>query len=256
MVNSKSLLEWSTENNFSINGVNFISTVDPQIYHALQSKELEFLIVKTREMIERELDEVQNVDDMNIVDIGIWQGGSVVLWDLVFAPRKLVALEYSKKKLPSLDSYISSRGRLGKVCLYNGVNQGDANEVERIMKEEFNDEPIDLVIDDASHFYDETRASFNVLFPRLREGGKFIIEDWQWSTNADIAKLPYFKDKPSLSNLILQCILLCATRQDIISSVTVYPHMAIVTRGRACDLRNFSIADFATNRGAPVELLL
>jgi hypothetical protein len=207
-------------------------------------------------MIECELDAVRNADVANVVDIGIWQGGSVVLLDLVFAPRNLVALEYSERELPHLDDYISSRGRLGAVRLYKGVNQGDSNQVERIMKEEFNDEPIDLVIDDASHFYDETRASFDVIFPRLREGGKFIIEDWQWSTNADTAKLDYFKDKPGLSNLVLQCILLCATRQDIISSVTVFPHMAIVTRGKACDLQNFSIVDLSTNRGAPVDLLL
>lgn len=92
--------------------------------------------------------------------------------------------------------------------------------------------------------------------PPLRAGGKFIIEDWQWSTNAKTAELDYFKDKPGLANLILKCILLCGTRQDIISSVTVYPHMAIVTRGGASDLRNFSIADFATNRGAPVDIFL
>lgn len=165
MPSRKSLLEWSSEDKFSISGVNFVATVDPQIYHAQTSEELNFLLVKSREMIECELDAVQNIDVINVVDIGIWQGGSVALFDLVFAPRKLVALEYSNRELLPLDNYISSRGRLGNVSLYKGVNQGDGNQVERIMKKEFNEEPIDLVIDDASHFYDETRASFDVLSP-------------------------------------------------------------------------------------------
>ena len=34
------------------------------------------------------------------------------------------------------------------------------------------------MIDDASHLYVETKASFEELFPRLRPGGLFIIEDW------------------------------------------------------------------------------
>ena len=38
--------------------------------------------------------------------------------------------------------------------------------------------PVDLVIDDASHRYPETVASFEVLFPRLRTGGLYVIEDW------------------------------------------------------------------------------
>ena len=36
------------------------------------------------------------------------------------------------------------------------------------------------MLDDASHELDYTRASFNTLFPRLRSGGLYIIEDWSW----------------------------------------------------------------------------
>ena len=37
--------------------------------------------------------------------------------------------------------------------------------------------PIDLVIDDASHIDEATLASFEVIFPRLKAGGLFIIRD-------------------------------------------------------------------------------
>ena len=50
--------------------------------------------------------------------------------------------------------------------------------MREILDHEFVDESIDLVIDDASHLYVETKASFEELFPRLRPGGLFIIEDW------------------------------------------------------------------------------
>ena len=34
------------------------------------------------------------------------------------------------------------------------------------------------MIDDASHLLAESRSSFESLFPRLRPGGLYIIEDW------------------------------------------------------------------------------
>ena len=36
----------------------------------------------------------------------------------------------------------------------------------------------DLIVDDASHLYRPTLASFEVLYPRLRPGGTYVIEDW------------------------------------------------------------------------------
>jgi hypothetical protein len=41
--------------------------------------------------------------------------------------------------------------------------------------------PLDLVIDDASHIYGPTKASFQALFPLLRPGGLYLIEDWAWA---------------------------------------------------------------------------
>jgi hypothetical protein len=38
---------------------------------------------------------------------------------------------------------------------------------------------LDLVLDDCSHLYEPTRASFNEPFPRLRPRGAYVIEDRQ-----------------------------------------------------------------------------
>jgi hypothetical protein len=53
-----------------------------------------------------------------------------------------------------------------------------------IIATEFGAMPLDLVSDDASHLLRETRASFNALFPRLRSGGEYIIEDCEGVTTA------------------------------------------------------------------------
>ena len=255
-MSGKELLKWRSENKFSISGVNFLCTVDPKIYHNCESSDSGFLLVKNRSMLECELDTVRELAVKNMVDIGIWQGGSVAFFDLTLTPSKLVALEFSDRDIPALDNYIFFSGRTPNVRLHKGVNQADNFRLRQIVRDEFNGDPIDLVIDDASHLYEETCASFDVLFPCLREGGKFIIEDWQWSTNAEMATSDYFNGKPGLSNLVLQCMLLCATHPDIIKSVTIHPHMAIVTRGGAADLKVFSIMNMTRNRGNTIPLLL
>ena len=40
---------------------------------------------------------------------------------------------------------------------------------------------IDLVVDDASHLYEQTKATFAMLFPLVRPGGNYVIEDWSWA---------------------------------------------------------------------------
>ncbi len=59
-----------------------------------------------------------------------------------------------------------------------GVDQADRTRLQQILDDDIGDRPLDLVVDDASHRYVETRASFELLFPRLRPGGRFVLEDW------------------------------------------------------------------------------
>ncbi len=59
------------------------------------------------------------------------------------------------------------------------VDQQDSARLREIWQTEFR-APLDLVIDDASHLYGPTKTSFETLFPLLRPGGLYIIEDWAW----------------------------------------------------------------------------
>jgi hypothetical protein len=48
--------------------------------------------------------------------------------------------------------------------------------------------PFDLIIDDGSHASFHQQLAFKVLFPKLRPGGLYIIEDLQWQS-------PYYEDQ-------------------------------------------------------------
>lgn len=116
----------------------------------------------------------------NIVEVGISQGGSTALIAQIAEPAKLVAIELSADPVEPLERFLDETGRRGTVHPYYGIDQSDREVVPRIMDDEFGDEPIDVVTDDASHLLDLTRTTFEMLFPRLRPGGTYIIEDWNW----------------------------------------------------------------------------
>ena len=77
-----------------------------------------------------------------------------------------------------LTLFIEAQGAGAIVRPFYGVDQSDRVRLTEIVDAEFDGELLDLVLDDASHEYLPTRTSFEVLFPRLRPGGVFVIEDW------------------------------------------------------------------------------
>ena len=121
---------------------------------------------------------VERFKGENFVELGIASGGSAALTALVAPPRKLVAVDLKANRVEALDELIAERGLRERVLLHYGVDQADRERLASILDDEFGDEPLGLVIDDASHRLEETRASFETLFPRLRPGGLFVIEDW------------------------------------------------------------------------------
>lgn len=113
-----------------------------------------------------------------MVELGISQGGSVALLALIARPERFVAVELAAEPVQPLLDALAERGLDQTVTPYFGVDQADRVRLTQILRDDFGDEPLDVVIDDASHLYDPTLASFEVLFPRLRPGGVYVIEDW------------------------------------------------------------------------------
>jgi predicted O-methyltransferase YrrM len=139
-----------------------------------------FHIRKTTEMAQALVDFVVDHRDANIVELGVAQGGSTALVALLGAPRRLVAIEYDAEPVVALADFLERERLTDRIHAHYGVDQADRERVAAIVDDELGREPIDLVIDDASHLLAETTSSFETLFPRLRPGGWFLIEDWAW----------------------------------------------------------------------------
>jgi hypothetical protein len=127
--------------------------------------------------------------------------------------------------------------------------------VPKIYRAEFGGEPLDLVVDDASHQYRESRETFRYFIPLLRPGGPYVIEDWGWAhwpgenwqknSGGD-----YFRDKPPLSNLLIELMPLCAsTMAGVVRRVAFNPVAIYVERGGAALEPGFTPEGHFTNRG-------
>lgn len=113
-----------------------------------------------------------------IVELGIAEGGSTALLALVAEPSRLLAVDIDPDPIHALEEVIDRRDLRASVRARYGVDQSDRAALAAVVDEEMGPEPLDLVIDDASHQLAPTRTSFEVLFPRLGPGGVYAIEDW------------------------------------------------------------------------------
>jgi hypothetical protein len=175
-------------------------------------------------------------------------------------------VELDAQPVPALAEFIRTRGLSDVVRPHYGVNQGDRARLVEIIDAELAGEGIDLVIDDASHRHDETRTSFEVLYPRLRSGGLFIIEDWacnqvqadavcatpEWRRADVLADLVaegiVVPGAKPLSRLAVELLLVCGVSSDAVSEITINQHWVAVRRGRAeLDPAQFRIADLYTD---------
>ncbi|MCC5954086.1 MAG: class I SAM-dependent methyltransferase [Acidimicrobiia bacterium] len=138
-----------------------------------------FHVAKPGDLLEAYMELAAEMADTNVVELGIYQGGSAALAMLAGKPRCMAVIDICEP-VDALDEFVATRRLSDRLKPHYGVDQADRAELARIVHDDFAGEPLDLVIDDASHRLAPTRASFEALFPLLRPGGRYLIEDWRW----------------------------------------------------------------------------
>lgn len=211
---------------FNIDDVRFILDIRPGKERGV-STDGEFILVKTNAFLEfyREL---QEKNPKNILEIGMLQGGSLVLFDKLYAPEKLVGVDIRRKPIAPLERY---RDNKEYIVPFYGTSQDDP-ELSSILQREF-PEDIDLIVDDASHQYELTRATFHLCFPFLKPGGVYVVEDWAWSHTPPPQDdtHPWF-EKPALTNLIMELLINIPYSKQI-DQVTVTRNLASIKKASA-----------------------
>jgi cephalosporin hydroxylase len=197
-------------------------------YHAHKTTSDCIVILKSKDLLASEMDVFDKLAPANVVELGLFEGGSAILWHLLYGVKYL-----GVDILPeptAIRQWIDKLGLSHEITLRYSTSQDDEAKILEAIKTTFAGAPIDLVIDDASHQYLLSRRSFEILFPLVRAGGIYCIEDWPWA-HADHAvwqEQKLWGDMPALTNLIFDIVMLYGSKREWIDQISISKAAAYV----------------------------
>lgn len=100
---------------------------------------------------------------LNVLEIGIKDGASLKMWKYFFPNSKIYGVD-----IEDVSCFSDKR-----VKIYHG-DQNSPDFLNTLVKEVGR---FDIIIDDGSHVSEHVITSFNTLFPWLKEGGIYVVED-------------------------------------------------------------------------------
>jgi Methyltransferase domain len=116
----------------------------------------------------------RRLEPLTLLEIGVGgyedpaRGGeSLRMWKDYFPSARIFGIDHHDKTAMEQD----------RIRIFQG-SQDDRAFLERVVAAAG---PLDIVIDDGSHHNAHVAATFEVLFPHLREGGIYVVEDTQTS---------------------------------------------------------------------------
>ena len=119
-----------------------------------------------------------------LLEIGVQRGYSMRLWEAYFPSAQIVGLDI--RPTPQVDT-----ARITTMV----ADQGKREDLQAVLKKFGAD--FDIIIDDGGHYMEHQQVSLATLFPALRSGGLYIIEDLHTSFPN---RYPKFDVKPDGSN--------------------------------------------------------
>lgn len=132
--------------------------------------------------------------DISLLEIGVYKGGSLLLWKDYFPNGKITGIDI---KLP--DQFPPT----DHILLFQG-SQDDPTFLTYVAKK-VAPQGFDIIIDDASHYGELTKRAFWHLFNNhLKPGGIYAIEDWgtgYWNNWPDGSALNLSKQESSFGSV-------------------------------------------------------
>ena len=107
-------LPWKGDTQIDFGDVTVELCVPPELYERISSPG-RFILGKSRAMIEAMMAAVAAIPVRNIVDVGVYKGGSIVFLNEAFSPNRLIGIEYNTAEIPALREYCSSLGRSERI---------------------------------------------------------------------------------------------------------------------------------------------
>lgn len=105
---------------------------------------------------------------IGLFEVGVFNGESTKIFSRYFANGSIVGIDHDLKDidLTGFDNVTLVQGDQSNEVFMGGL------------ADEHFPGGVDIIIDDASHIGSLSKRTFEILFPRLKSGGIYIIEDW------------------------------------------------------------------------------
>ena len=121
-------------------------------------------------------EEMSKIKDVSVLEIGVWLGGSLLLWDSYFENANVVGVDL----YPKFNGVVPE-GIEYPVHVIDSMDKDKCDEL-------FSDNTFDYIIDDGLHKIKAQIKTFDNYFPKLKQGGKYFIEDIEMFENVAIMK--------------------------------------------------------------------
>lgn len=181
---------------------------------------------------------------LRILELGVFSGASMLIWREYPPNATIVGLDSAKAPPPAI------AGESG-IHYISGL-QDDPATLDTALRAAGG--PLDLVVDDCSHIARVTKRSFNHLFPHVRPGGHYVIEDIGTSfltgvfdDGEDFREPPMVDSDPAITNFpshtnglvgvvkqlidhVQRDVATCSPKVLPIERITIITNMAVIQK--------------------------
>ena len=127
-------ITWTSDTEFTVNDMCFLCVLAD--YYSFSTTRDRIVLLKDRYLIERYIEKLADREIRNVLEFGIFQGGSPLLFTSLFGVGKFVGIDL-QAPLENLDDIIRHYSLDGRISIHYGTSQGDAAEVRRIIESRF-----------------------------------------------------------------------------------------------------------------------
>jgi len=158
-------------------------------------------------------------EELTVVEIGVGGqeidtagGASLRMWRTYLPKAQIIGVDLYRKRLPLDD----------RITILQG-DQADLSFLEELSRRG----PFDLIIDDGSHRGDHINITFDALWPHVRKGGLYVIEDLETAYDPDYGGGPPGTSTTSIS--LLKKII-DESQADKVAAIHVYKGIAFIQK--------------------------
>lgn len=199
----------------------------------------------------------------SVLQLTGFDSANVALTCLVGAPRRVVSVSSADVEPVALKGFAERRG-FDELTTYVGISADDRPSLQRVIDQEFGVEPLEVVVDDISTSRPAALRAFDLLFPQLVVGGRYVIERWGW----DHRGLSRFLERTDgeardrllegaeariaagdlLALVVPQLVAVAVAHPEVVASVRVHASWVLVERGPATlDPDTFELGTYLAN---------